>query len=92
MLTDLISRCVFSIRISGNSGEDNEFAKLVKELVTPQFDHQSQELLIWSRKLTVKLIFKIYEDWLNMWTNCLYCFFFRRHFSISEKNHEHNNL
>jgi cytochrome P450 len=51
MLTDLISRCVFSIRISNQDEENNEFAKLVHDLVSPPTENQNTELLIWSHSL-----------------------------------------
>ncbi len=64
MLTDLISRCVFSIRISADATEDNDFAKTVREIVEPATQAQNQELVIWShtfpflKKLMSGTIFK----------------------------------
>ncbi len=64
MLTDLISRCVFSIRISGNAGENNGFATLVHQLITPLTGVQSLEYIIWShtfpllKKLKSTSVFK----------------------------------
>lgn len=50
MLTDLIARCVFSIKVSGGSN-DNELSKIVKEMVTPAHNLGNLDLMMWGRKL-----------------------------------------
>ncbi|CAL8102597.1 unnamed protein product [Orchesella dallaii] len=52
MLTDLITRCCFSIRISANSDADNEFAQIVKDVVNPPARTSNMALLHWSYVFT----------------------------------------
>ncbi|ODM98397.1 Cytochrome P450 3A40 [Orchesella cincta] len=53
MLTDLITRCVFSIKINDRNDTDNEFSKIVKQLLTPSEDNQWLELVMWSHTFPI---------------------------------------
>lgn len=73
MLTDLISRCVFSINISDPTDTNNHFARLVQQMLCPPHSRNSTELVMWSRKLKHKML--IYQYFVYGWnfieTHCL---------------------
>lgn len=54
MLTDLIARCVFSIKVNQNSAvagtsNENELSRIVKEIVAPP-NNLHLDLMMWPRK------------------------------------------
>jgi len=49
LLTDLIARSFFSVKLGGGSRlEDNEFARSVKDMMTPAVDAVNPQLMYWS--------------------------------------------
>lgn len=50
MLTDLVSRCIFSIDINNRNNKNNRFVQLVAELFSPAGNPVSHQLVLWSCK------------------------------------------